>query len=98
MEYGIIELFIDNMKINFKKLKVQFFIEGEEIETDARKEVGNILFRASDVALSDLGKTIYYSEEEIEIPQQLVNPMLQMIFESSTLIAPAKRAIQNLLV
>ena len=99
MVYGIIEHFIDNFimkKINFKEISVQTTLEGDIEVFDFRKVLGNILYRGSDIELSDFGRTIYYSEEEIEIPEALIQAVVQMV-STSSLIAPAKTAILSLL-
>lgn len=83
-------------KINFKEIAVQTTIEGDVEVFDFRKVLGNILYRGSDIELSDFGKKVYYSEEELEIPSNLIDAIIQMIIPSS-LIAPAKNALIKLL-
>lgn len=83
-------------KINFKEIAVQTTLEGDMEIFDFRKVLGNILYRGSDIELSDFGRTIYYSEEEIEVPEALIQAIVQMVTTSS-FIAPAKNALIKLL-
>lgn len=81
-------------KINFKTLPVQFNIEGEPEIFDATKIVGNPLHAMSyDIALHDLGRTIYYSEGEVEIPTELILAFLTFVKKSDLIFAPVKVAI-----
>lgn len=83
-------------KIDFSAIAIQLTIEGEPAIKDVRKDLGNILYQGNDVAVSDFGKQVYYSEGPIGVPHHLINPICQVVM-TSTLIAPAKVAIVNVL-
>lgn len=84
------------MKVNFSKVLVQATVEGDPVAVDFRKDLGNLVYsRAMDVALSDLGKEIYY-KEAVDIPSELVSPLSEII-SISPLFYPAKKALLELL-
>lgn len=80
------------MKVDFKKLKVQFEIEGELMETDVAKPVGNIIFsQTSDIGLSDFAREIYH-KGNVDIPTEY-RDQIHVLIERSNLLAPIKRAL-----
>lgn len=78
-------------KINFKNLNVETTID--QFDTfDISKEIGNFIFaNTTDIAISDLGKEIYYNGK-VEISDEVAKTITDMI-SASTLLAPIKRAI-----
>lgn len=84
------------MKVDFSKVLVQATVEGDPVAVDFRKDLGNLVYsRAMDVALSDLGKEIYY-KGAVDIPSELVSPLSEVI-SVSPLVYPAKKALFELL-
>ncbi len=83
-------------KIDFSRLHIQYDIEGDKRVMDARKSVGNTVYRSNDVALSDFGKKIYYSEGEVEVPEDLLHGFFNLMW-TSDLIVPVKAAIRDLI-
>ena len=58
-------------KVDFKNLRVQATIEGDPIIVDTRKELGNLVWGAArDIAVSDFGKEIYFSDGPIEVARR----------------------------
>ncbi|MDD4516464.1 hypothetical protein [Massilibacteroides sp.] len=85
------------MKIDFSKVYVQATIEGEPLLVDFKKELGNLIYsRAADVALSDLGKDIYY-KGVVDMPETLIHPLTELI-SASPLVYPVKKALFDLLI
>lgn len=78
-------------KIDFTKLNVETAID--QFDTfDISKEIGNFIFaNTTDIAISDLGKEIYYNGK-VEISDEVAKTITDMI-SASTLFAPVKRAI-----
>ncbi len=57
------------MKVNFAEIRIPG-IEQEEI-LDLRKQIGNYLYyQSQDLAGSELGRNIYFSNGEIEIKEE----------------------------
>lgn len=66
-------------QLNFKELNVEVGIDQYQ-KHDLRKEIGNALHRASEsVPMSDLARNIYYSEGDIEIPDEEFDEMMKLI-------------------
>lgn len=66
-------------QLNFKQLNVEVGIDQYQ-KHDLRKEIGNALHRASEsVPMSDLARNIYYSEGDIEIPDEEFDEMMKLI-------------------
>lgn len=81
------------MKLNAKELPVIISPDGSVEKRDVRKDFGNFLWNYShDVALSDIGRDIYNSEGEIEIPDTYKEEITDMI-NQSTYYAPVKKAL-----
>ena len=58
-------------KVDFKNLRVQATIEGDPIIVDTRKELGNLVWGAArDIAVSDFGKEIYFSDGPTEVGEE----------------------------
>lgn len=85
------------MKVNFGKISIMITVEGEAVEMDLRKDLGNLVYgRTADIAVSDFGKNIYYSEDAIEVPEPMANAIKEIVAGSSY-IAPLKNAMNELL-
>lgn len=81
------------MKLNLKKLPVEVSPDGTIEHKDIRKDFGNFLWNYSqDVGLSDIGRDIYRSEGEIDVPDTYRDAIAELV-NRSTLLAPFKRAI-----
>lgn len=85
------------MRVNFSKIGIKLTVEGETVEMDLRKDLGNLVYgRTADIAVSDFGKKIYYSKDTIEVPESMANAVKEIIMGSS-FIAPLKNAMNELL-
>lgn len=86
------------MKINFKKYIVPINFEGQTASVDLTKTIGNaMMFNGSillDIGFEDLAKEIYYSKDEIEIPEQYKEPISKIVKEQP-FIATVKRQLLN---
>ena len=72
-------------KVDFKNLRVQATIEGDPIIVDTRKELGNLVWGAArDIAVSDFGKEIYFSDGPTEVGEETA---------MSSASAPLRRAL-----
>lgn len=57
------------MKVNFANVLIKD-IEGNEVALDIRKPLGNIIYmQGVNVEECDLGRTIYYSDGEVELTE-----------------------------
>lgn len=66
-------------QLNFKELNIEVGIDQYQ-KHDLRKEIGNALHRASEsVPMSYLARNIYYSEGDIEIPDEEFDEMMKLI-------------------
>lgn len=88
------------MKIDFTKIEVQVSFDGTHQTFDVAKEVGNfMMYNGSvimDIGFEELARQIYFSDGEVEIPDQYTKAITQVIMQS-TLIAALKRHIVKLL-
>ena len=88
------------MKINFSQLEVQVSFDGSKKTFNVAKELGNdMMYNSSvicDIGFEELARQIYFSDGEVEIPQEYVRPLLQVIMERNY-IAGSKRHIIKLL-
>lgn len=88
------------MKINFSQLEVQVSFDGSKKTFNVAKELGNdMMYNSSvicDIGFEELARQIYFSDGEVEIPQEYVRPLLQVIIERNY-IAGIKRHIIQLL-
>lgn len=86
------------MKINFKNYVVPINFEGQTASVDLTKTIGNaMMFNGSillDIGFEDLAKEIYYSEGEVEIPEQYKAAMTKIVQEQP-FIATVKRQLIN---
>lgn len=82
--------------IDFGKVMVQHTFEGEPVAVDMRKQLGNKIHQTTgDIGFDDFARTIYFSEGEIEVPQEHVEPLKQVLKENY--LASVQRAINELL-
>lgn len=83
-------------KINFKALEVEISFEGDTQTFDVAKTVGNMMmYNGSlllDIGFEDLAREIYYSDGEVEIPEQYAAAIKEVV-KQSPLIAAVKRKI-----
>lgn len=86
------------MKINFKTIEAQTSFEGIKQTFDAAETVGNeMMYNGSillDIGFEELAKEIYYSQDEVEIPERYCKA-LELVIKNSRLIAAVKREIIN---
>ena len=82
---------------DFSKVKVQHTFEGDKVAVDLRKQLGNKIHQTTgDIGFDDLARTIYFSEGEVEIPDEYIEPLRQVVKEH--FLASVQRAINELLV
>nr|DAG98140.1 MAG TPA: hypothetical protein [Herelleviridae sp.] len=88
------------MKVNFKKIEVQTSFEGGKRTFDVAENLGNeMMYNGSvllDIGFEELAKSIYYSEEGVEIPQRYRQAIVQVVQESK-FYASIKRELIKLL-
>lgn len=86
-------------KVDFKNLRVQATIEGDPIVVDTRKELGNLVWGAArDIAVSDFGKEIYFSDGPIEVGGETAKEILSILdISSASISAPLRRALIEVL-
>ncbi len=86
------------MEVNFKALEVQTSFEGDKQTFDTAETVGNeMMYNGSillDIGFEELAKEIYYSKDEVEIPERYCKA-LELVVKNSRLIAAVKREIIN---
>ena len=83
-------------KIDFGKIMVQHSFEGEPVAVDIRKQLGNKIHQTTgDIGFDDLAKTIYFSDGEVEIPEEYEGLFKQVVKENY--LASVQRAINELL-
>ena len=87
-----------NMKINFKRIEAQTSFEGGKQTFDTAETVGNeMMYNGSillDIGFEELAQQIYYSSEEVEVPERYCKAM-ELVVKNSRLIAAVKREIIN---
>lgn len=82
--------------IDFGKVMIQHTFEGEPMMVDMRKQIGNKIHQTTgDIGFDDLARVIYFSEGEVEIPQEYIEPLKQLIKDSY--LASVQRAFNELL-
>lgn len=88
------------MKIDFTKVIVEVDFEGHTIEMNLAKQLGNMMKYGSsvllDIGFEELAKEIYYSNGEVEIPEQYKEPIIQVVKECN-FIACVKRTLIGML-
>lgn len=87
-------------KVNFKNLEALTSFEGDMQTFDTSKVVGNLMmYNGSvllDIGFEDLAKTIYYSEDVVEVPERYVEPIIEVIKQSSVVAAVKRGLIKQL--
>lgn len=82
--------------IDFGKVMVQHTFEGDKVSVDMRKQIGNRIHQTTgDIGFDDFARTVYFSEGEIEVPQEYVEQLRQVVKE--TFLASVQRAFNELL-
>ena len=82
--------------IDFGKVMVQHTFEGDPVEVDMRKQLGNKIHQTTgDIGFDDFARTIYFSEGEVEVPQEYIEPLKQLVKENY--LASVQRAFNELL-
>ena len=83
-------------KVDFSKLKVQLTFEGAPVEIDFRKVLGNLIHQNTpDIGLDTFARTIYFSDGEVEVPDEYIEPILRIA--GNSLNVPAQNALNELL-
>lgn len=83
-------------KVDFSKLKVQLTFEGEPVEIDFRKVLGNLIHQNTpDIGLDTFARTIYFSDGEVEVPDEYIDQILRIANQG--LNVPAQNALNELL-
>lgn len=83
--------------VDFSKVPVEYRI-GEPEAIDIRHAVGNAINQHThDIGVMEFARTVYYSDQPIEIPAEYVNAVIRGIMESETVLAAAKVAAVNLI-
>lgn len=87
-------------KVNFKNLEAQTSFEGDMQTFDTSKVVGNLMmYNGSvllDIGFEDLAKTIYYSEDEVEVPERYAPAIIEVVKQSSIIAAVKREIIKKL--
>ena len=82
------------VKVDFKKLMVEINFEGDLVEVDTRKELANALYQTtSDIGLADFAREIYYSDGEVEVPKEYIEPILNI--SASRFVVPVQKALNS---
>lgn len=82
--------------IDFGKVMVQHSFEGEPVAVDMRKQLGNKIHQTTgDIGFDDLARNIYFSDGEIEVPQEYIEPLKAIIKDNY--LASVQRAFNELL-
>lgn len=85
------------MKVNFAKVEIQPTVEGPKKVIDFRKPIGNLVWGTStDIETSDFGRSIYFSDGDLDVPEEMASTILAII-ENSSCYAPVKRKFKELL-
>lgn len=83
-------------RVDFSKLKVQLTFEGAPVEIDFRKVLGNLIHQNTpDIGLDTFARTIYFSDGEVEVPDEYIEPILRIA--SQGLNVPAQNALIGIL-
>lgn len=88
------------MKIDFTKIDVQVSFDGTRQSFDIAKKLGNEMMYCGsvikDIGFEELARQIYFSDKEVEIPIQYLQPLLQVIMEANFIAAIKRHLIQTL--
>lgn len=85
-------------KINFTKVEVTVSFDGSKRTFNVAHVVGNAMrYTGSvvgDIGFDKLAETIYFSDKEVEIPDEYIRPLTQVL-EDMPLMATIKRELLN---
>lgn len=88
------------MKIDFTTIDVQVSFDGTRHTFNIAKDVGNDMMYNGpvicDIGFEELARQIYFSDSEVEIPTQYVQPLVQVI-SNGAYIAAIKRYLLQVL-
>lgn len=83
-------------RIDFSKVMVQHTFEGEPVAVDMRKTLGNKIHQTTgDIGFDDLARSIYFSDGEIEVDAEYIEPLRTVVKENY--LASVQRAFNELL-
>ena len=86
------------MKVDFTKIEVQISFDGTRKTFNIAKNVGNdMMYNGSvikDIGFEELARQIYFSDGEIEIPQQYAKQIAQVIMESNYIASIKRHLLQ----
>ena len=74
-------------RVDFSKVEVQLTFEGAPVEIDIRN--------TPDIGLDTFARTIYFSDGEVEVPDEYIEPILRIA--GNSLNVPAQNALNELL-
>lgn len=84
------------VKVDFGKVMIQHTFEGEPQAVDLRKALGNKIHQTTgDIGFDDLARTIYFSEGEVEVAEEYIEPLKQIV--KGNYLASVQRALNELL-
>ena len=82
--------------IDFSKVMVQHTFEGDKVAVDLRKPLGNMIHQTTgDIGFDDFARAIYFSDGEINVPEEYVEQLKQVIKENY--LASVQKAFNELL-
>ena len=85
-----------SIKVNFGQVMIQHTFEGEMVAVDIRKQLGNKIHQTTgDIGFDDLARQIYFSEGDVEVPAEYIEPLRAIVKENY--LASVQRAINGLL-
>lgn len=88
------------MKVDFTKIDVQISFDGTRKTFNVARNVGNdMMYNGTviqDIGFEELARQIYFSDGEVEIPQQYAKPIAQVIMESNHIAAIKRYLFQKL--
>lgn len=83
-------------QVDFGKVKVQLTFEGNPVEFNMRKVIGNMIRQnTNDIGLDEFARKVYFSDGPVEIPDEYINPILCIVKLNMTV--PAQKALNELL-
>lgn len=86
----------NKVMIDFGKVMVHHSFEGDPVAVDMRKQLGNKIHQTTgDIGFDDLAHNIYFSEGEIEVPHEYIEPLKAIIKDNY--LASVQRAFNELL-
>lgn len=83
-------------QVDFGNVKVQLTFEGNPVEFNMRKVIGNMIRQnTNDIGLDEFARKVYFSDGPVEIPDEYIKPILGIVKLSMTV--PAQKALNELL-